>query len=214
MFSFFFPDLDSADTAQLVRIATWFSGPCFALLSLLWFLLKEQGVIPPWLFVVLLAVNVPLTWAGVVMIYRTTSRSAEVFVKSLLAAGDIAPPKSYPRQDVLIARGEYQEAADYFRDHIRVEPEDHEARLRLADLLERHLKEHAGAERLLLEVRRENPAPREELLAANGLIDLYRKTGRRDRLMVELARFVDRYRGSRHAEAAVRELKELKAERS
>lgn len=213
MLSFFFPDLDSADTAQLVRIATWFSGPCFLMLSLLWFLLKEQGVIPSWLLVVLLVLNVPLTWAGVVTIYHTTSTTAEALVKNLLAAGDIAPSKSYPRQDVLIARGEYQEAADYFRDHIRVEPEDHEARLRLADLLERHLRDHAGAERLLLEVRRGKPDARAELLAANGLIDLYRKTGRRDRLMVELARFADRYRGSRHAEAAARELKELKAER-
>jgi hypothetical protein len=48
--------------------------------------------------------------------------------------------------------------------------------------------------------------------AANGLIDLYRKQGRRDRLLVELSRFADRYRGTPGAEAATRLLRELKAE--
>jgi hypothetical protein len=46
--------------------------------------------------------------------------------------------------------------------------------------------------------------------AANGLIDVYRKLGRTGRLMVELARFVDRYQGSALAEGAARELRELK----
>jgi len=46
--------------------------------------------------------------------------------------------------------------------------------------------------------------------ATNGLIDLYRKMGRTARLKVELARFVDRYRGSALAEGAARELRELK----
>jgi len=207
-----FPE-DAADAANRLRITAWFAGPCFALLSLLWFFLEQQGVIPQWLFVLLLFVNVPLTWGGVLLIHHTTSRTAENLVKNLVAAGDIPPPRSYPRQDVLIARGEYQEAADYFRDHIRVEPDDLEARLRLADLLEHHLNDPAGAERLYLEVRRGNPDPHQELVAANGLIDLYRKTGRQDRLLVELARFADRWRGSRHAEAAAREVRELKAER-
>ena len=48
--------------------------------------------------------------------------------------------------------------------------------------------------------------------AANGLIDLYRKKGRRDRLMVELARFANRYRGTPGADAASRLLQELKAD--
>ena len=58
-----------------------------------------------------------------------------------------------------------------------------------------HLDDPAEAERLYLEVRRLQPEPGHEMRAANGLIDLYRKQGSRDRLMVELARFADRYRG-------------------
>src|SRR6185295_15664696 len=100
---------------------------------------------------------------------------------------------------------------DWFRDHIRIEPDDHEARLRLAMLLETHLKRYDEAEQLLLKIRNATPPgdARQQMQAANHLIDLYRKTGRTDRLMVELARFVDRYRGSPQAAGAERELKEL-----
>jgi tetratricopeptide (TPR) repeat protein len=207
-----FPDLDAADGIQLFRVALWFGAPCYILLSIAGFLLAAQGAIPGWLFPLMLFVNAPLTWVGVLLIYHTTSRTAEALVKGLLAAGNIPPPRSYPNQDLLIVRGEYREAADYFRDHLRIEPDDQDARLRLADLLEHHLNDVDGAEALYLEVRRGNPDPRQALVATNGLIDLYRKTGRRDRLMVELARFADHYRGSRPAKGAARELQELKAE--
>jgi tetratricopeptide (TPR) repeat protein len=133
-------------------------------------------------------------------------------VKTLYSAGDIPPPRTYTRQDVLIVRGKYREAAEYFRDHLTIEPDDNEARLRLADILEKHLNDPAGSERLYLEVRGANPDRGHEMRAANGLIDLYRKQGRRDRLLVELARFADRYRGTGGADAAARLLRELKAE--
>jgi hypothetical protein len=42
------------------------------------------------------------------------------------------------------------------------------------------------------------------------LIDLYRKQGNRERLLVELARFRDRYPGTPGAEAAARLLADLK----
>jgi hypothetical protein len=111
----------------------------------------------------------------------------------------------------LIARGQYAEAAEYFRDHIRVTPEDLDARLRLADLAEHQLKDDAEAERLYAEVRKLAKTRDHEFAAANGLIDLYRRVGRRDRLRVELARFAERYQGSAAGKAAAAELRELKA---
>jgi len=93
-----------------------------------------------------------------------------------------------------------------------VSPEDRDARLRLAALLERHLAGYDEAERLYLEVRGAEPDARPEMAASNGLIDLYTKTGRRARLKVELARFAERYRGSAQADGAARRLRELKAE--
>lgn len=199
-------DIDSADRAQLLRVAVYFGPACYTMVSFLWYFLLRQGVISHGLFVTLLVLNVPLTVAGILAIHRTVGAASTGLVHTMFAAGNIPPPRSYPRQDVLIARGEYAEAAEYFRDHLRVEPEDVEARFRLAELLEARLAAYDEAERLYLEVRRLKP-----LRAANGLIDLYRKTGRRDRLRVELARFADRYRGTAAGEAAARELRALKA---
>lgn len=203
---------DAAESAHLVKIAVWFGPAAFIMLSGLWFFLANQGSIPAWVAVVMTLLDIPLVVLGVLAIHHATNRASRGLVNMLYAVGDIAPPRTYPRQDVMIVRGQYREAAEYFRDHLTVEPDDNEARLRLADLLEQHLDDPAEAERLYLEVRRLQPQPGQEMRAANGLIDLYRKQGRRDRLMVELARFADRYRGTPGGDAAGRLLKELKAD--
>ena len=207
-------DVDSADRAQLLRVAVFFGPACFIMLSFLWYFMVAKGWIPGWLFPILVLLNIPITVAGIFFIHRTVSATATGFVKTIFAAGDIAPAPTYPRQDVFIVRGQYEAAAEAFRDHLQITPQDHEARLRLAHLLETHLRGYNEAERLYLEIRRaEQPAAtaKEQMRAANGLIDLYRKTGNIDRLKVELARFVDRYRGSPLADGAARELRELKA---
>ena len=190
-----------------------FFGPaCFVMLSMLWYFFLRQQIISSAVFWVLVILNVPITIAGIFAIHRVVGATSTGLVKTMFAAGNIPPPTTYPRQDVLIVRGQYAEAADYFRDHIRIEPGDHEARLQLAHLLETRLPGggHDEAERLYQEVRRMQADPRQEMRAANGLIDLYRRIGRHDRLRVELARFADRYRGTAAGDAAARELSELK----
>lgn len=207
-------DVDSADRAQLLRVVVYFGPACFTILSFLWYFCLQKGWIPGWLFGVLLILNIPITVAGIFAIHRAVGAASTGFVKTIFAAGDIAPPPTYPRQDVLIVRGQYADAADVFRDHLRIEPADHEARLRLVQLLETHLKGYEEAERLLLDVRRAQPpaSDQQQMRAANGLIDLYRKWGKTDRLKVELARFADRYRGTPLADGAAREIKQLKEE--
>jgi tetratricopeptide (TPR) repeat protein len=206
-------DIDAADRAQLMRVVVYFGPACFIILTMLWYFMHEKGWIGGWLFGVLLFANIPLTIAGIVALHRGVGAASLGLVKTIFAAGDIAPPPTYPRQDVLIVQGKYEEAADWFRDHLRIEPADHEARLRLAHLLETHLQGNEEVERLYLEIRTAQPPAdaRQQMRATNGLIDLYRKVGRIDRLKVELGRFVDRYRGSSLAEGAARELRELKA---
>jgi len=203
---------DEDDGLIVLRIALYFGPACFIMLSALWFKLLRDGLISTGVFVALLVVNLPITVAGVRLIAHSVSRTSVVLAKTLLAAGDIPPPRSYPEQDLLIARGRYAEAAEYFRDLVRVDPDDCDPRLRLADLLERHLADPAGAEQQYLEVRRRSADPRRQFAVTNALIDLYRRTERRDRLKVELARLADRYRGTAHGDAAARELKELKAD--
>ncbi len=205
---------DATDAIGLLRVATWFGPACFIMLSGLWFFMLKQGWISPGMFVVLLVLNVPVTIGGIFAIHRVVGEASVLLVKTMFADGDIAPPPTYPRQDVLIVQGKYAEAADWFRDHLRIEPGDHEARLQLAHLLEMHLQGFDEAERLYLEIRGAAPPAnaREQMRATNGLIDVYRKMGRTGRLKVELARFVERYRGSPLAAGAARELKELKAQ--
>ena len=205
-------DVDSAERVQLLKLTVLFAGPSFTILTALWMFLKFQGVLSGRAVVVLVILNVPLAALGVWLLHRGTSGVAGGFARTVFAGGNIPPPRTYPRQETLIVRGEYAEAAAYFRDHLRVSPEDLDARLRLAALLERHLAGYDEAERLYLEVRGAKPDARQEMAAYNGLIDLHMKTGRRDRLKVELARFAERYRGSAEAEEAARRLRELKAE--
>jgi len=205
-------DIDAADRAQLLKVVVYFGPACFVMLGMLWYFMLREGWISRWALVVLLVLNIPFAVLGIFAIHRSVAAASTGLVKTIFAVGDIAPARSYPRQDVLIVQGKYAEAADWFRDHLRIEPGDHEARLRLAHLLEMHLKGHAEAERLYLEIRAAAPPanPRELMRAANGLIDVYRKLGKTGRLKVELARFVARYRGSPLADGAARELKELK----
>lgn len=205
---------DPSDALRLFRVAVWFAPACFIMLSFLWGFMWNKGWISGGMFVALLILNVPITVAGVVAIHRAVGQASVFMVKTIFADGDIPPPPTYPRQDVLIVQGKYADAADCFRDHLTIEPGDHEARLQLAHLLEMRLKGYDEAERLYLEIRNAEPAAtaHEQMRASNGLIDLYRKLGRTGRLKVELARFVDRYRGSPVAVGAARELQELKAE--
>lgn len=203
---------DATDALRLMKVVVLFGTSCFIILGFLWYFMLNKGWISPLLFVLLLILDLPITAAAVVFVYRTVNQTAVFMVKTMFAEGDIPPPPTYPRQDVLIVQGRYAEAADWFRDHIRIEPGDHEARLRLALLLETRLQAYDEAEQLYLKIRNAQPPgdARQQMQAANHLIDLYRKTGRTDRLMVELARFCDRYRGSPKAEGAARELRDLK----
>lgn len=141
---------------------------------------------------------------------RVMLQGAARLVGNIFAAGNIAPAPSYPVAETLIVLGKFEEAAEYYRTHLRGHPEDFEARLRLADLDVAHTGELEEAERLYKEVRDAREDARRELRAFNGLIDLHGRTGRKDRLKVELARFADRYAGSQHALEARRRLDELK----
>jgi hypothetical protein len=205
---------ETHDATDIARIGVFFGPPCIIILSAAWFFLLAKGLISPRTFVWLMLANIPITVGGVIVIFFAVRSTAVGVAHMATAAGNIPPPPSYPNQDLLIARGKYREAADYFRDHIRIAPEDMDARLRLADLLERHLGDLAGAEQQFLAVRRLSNEPRLEIPVTNGLIDVYRKQGRRELLKSELARLVERQRGTALGEGAARELRELEADAS
>lgn len=164
-------------------------------------------VLSPWLLLANAVVALAIGW----VVQRLTLGAATGLVDTLHGVGQIAGPPSYSLQESMIVRGRYEDAAESFRNHIAEHPDDLDARLALARLLEQHLRDFRGAEHLYLEVRRSEPNANQEMSASNGLIDLCRKAGKPERLRVELGRFADRYRGSPAADAALRELRALEA---
>jgi len=204
-------DIDSRDVASLLRITFWFAPVCILILSFLWYTLWIRESISGAQFGIFLVLDFPLAALGVLLINDFGSRFDSAGQEDTLPTGrQRAAVPAYARQETHITRGEYRQALESFRDHLVVEPHDHEARLRLAFLLESRFADDAGAEALYKEVQSRRPSPREEAAATTGLIDLYRRTGRRDRLIVVLARFAELYGGTQAGAAAARELAELK----
>src|SRR5262245_29488475 len=118
--------VDAADRAQLIKVLVLFSGPAFIMLGGLWYFLAQKGFIPSRLAAVLVLLDAPLAVLLAVLLHRAVGHGSLAFVNTIYAWGGSAPkgPPSFPRQETLIVRGQYAEAAEYFRDHIRVSPED------------------------------------------------------------------------------------------
>ena len=163
-------------------------------------------------FVLLLLLDLPLIFALSTVLWLVMQGTARGFANTVLGAGNLKPDPAHSGCESLVARGFYPEAAAAFRALILEHPKDDLARIKLAQVYRDHLGDPETAESLLLEVRRHGADPRQEIMAANLLIELYRATGRNDRLMVELARFADRYKGSRAAAGAAQALKSMKEE--
>lgn len=203
---------DAADRAQylLLFVRTTLIG--FPLLSVGETLGWARGWYPGWVCLVLILLNVPLLFAFTGVLFNLMHLTAAAFARTVLGAGNLRPDPAHSGCESLAARGLYREAAAAFEAHLSTHPADHLARVKLADLHHRHLGGPEVAERLYQEIRRADPTPREEVLASNLLMELYRSTGQRGRLMAELARFAERYRGTRPGRDAARALREMKDE--
>ena len=131
--------------------------------------------------------------AGWLVVFASGAAAGGV-VQMMTGAGNLPPAPSFSYQEALIMQGKYREAVDSFRDHLLQHPSDFEARLALAALLAGPAQDVAAAEREFLTVRAGGPSTRHDLIASEGLIDLYFTTGRRGRHMAELARFAERHK--------------------
>lgn len=140
-------------------------------------------------------------------IWFVTDRGASGLVHLLHSTGSIPYTPTWSAEDALVARGDYQGAAEAFRRHVEADPLGVAPALRLAELYRNHLHDPAEAERWYLEARRRARNPG---VAANQLIDLYRASGNRGRLMAELARFAASHAESDAGRAARKELQLLK----
>ncbi len=169
-----------------------------------------RGWINGWALFLLILLDPVLLYLLARGLFWGMDRSAVGFATMAYAGRGHPLEPAHSGIESLVARGFYPEAADAWRTHLEQFPRDHAARLKLADLYVRRLENPAAAEALYLAVRQGHPAEKEERLAANHLIELYRATGRTDRQMVELARFAERWKGTRAGVDAARALRELK----
>lgn len=204
---------DSGDRAQFLRLFVQVTLPGLPLLAMG----QAVGAMKGWYgggaLLLLLLLDVPLLLLLTSLLWYAIAGTAEGFTRTVLGAGNLAPDPAHSGCESLVARGFYPEAAAAFEALIAEHPKDDLARIKLAQLQREHLAAPDKAEALLLGVRTHATDPRHAVMAANLLIELYRATGRQDRMMVELARFADRYRGSRAGTEAARTLMEMKAER-
>lgn len=202
-------DIDSAERMNRLRVMVWLGPATFLMLSLAeW---KAVGFGP--LLLLLVVLNVFIIAAVGYLLLHGIDRGARGWVSMVSGAGNIAPASSFSAQESLIIRGRFAEAESSFLSHLAGLPKDHDARLALADLYRRHLENPRAAEGLYLEVRQGQPSGKQEATAHNQLIDLYRATGQRGRLMAELARYGERYVGTRAGTEARKALDAMKRER-
>lgn len=202
---------DTGDDAQFRTLLVQLAIPGFIVLAAGEYAAWRKEWIGGGVFVLLLLLlNPPVLYLLARMLNALIGGSATGFAQMVLAGGNLTPEPAHSGMESLVARGFYAQAAEQFRAHLVTAPADHLARFKLADLYRRHLADPLAAEQLYLEVRNGRRAPREEMFAGNMLIELYRETGRRDRQIVELARFAERWRGTVAGRSAAQALKELK----
>ena len=125
----------------------------------------------------------------------------------LEGAGRVPYEHAYSAEEAMVAQGRYEAAAAAYREHLAADPSRLVPLARLAVLSLRHLDDPGEAERLFLEYRTRSGDP---LAMTNQLIDLYRLTGNRGRLMAELARLSAHQPTSAAGQAARKELHSLK----
>ena len=127
-------DIDSAETVARFRAFAWPIGACLPLAGLVALYLEETRHIGglAMLGVLLGGIVVGVGLGAIVLIGSQLVARGVVHV--ITAAGNLEPNRSYSYQDALVARGQHAEAAEAYRAHLAEHPEDHDARIALAEL--------------------------------------------------------------------------------
>jgi hypothetical protein len=201
---------DASERAQFLKLIVWLvpSGIFVAMLAELFAYATSR--IGGGVLLTLVLLNPFIMFGAALVVFWFMDRWAAGFAQMVFAGGNLRHEAEHSGIESLVARGFYQEAADAYRAHLGSHPGDHAARFKLAELYRAQLVAPDEAERLYLEIRQGKPTARQEMLSSNMLIELYRATGRRDRLVVELARFADKWKGTRAGESAAMALREVK----
>lgn len=201
---------DAAEKAQLLRIVVLLGGPVLFILAMALYFVLRGSHLPGLVVLGLYLLLVPLTGGIILLVDAATSRSAAGVIHALHAAHTAPRPQGFSRQEALVAQGRHEEAATAYRLHLLGAPDDIAATVALGRLLGGPLGDTPGAEAAYQSARRLGPDAGWDRVIANDLIDLYERTGQDGRMRVELARFADRYRGTREGDAATERLRAMR----
>jgi tetratricopeptide (TPR) repeat protein len=204
-------DVDIADQVFRARALFWslIAGPVFggiagALIA------KQAGVN----VVVGGLIGMPVGWWAV---YRLTMKIVSGAVKTAEQiynpSGETTPRRAeYSYAQSLVMRGRYEEALAAYELHAIENADDPEPYFQAARICRDHLERYDDAVSWFRRARADAMMTRgQEVLAIQEIIELYmRKLKTPRRAIPELAMMVDRFPDTEHAEAARRELGELR----
>ena len=156
-----------------------------------------------------------LGWAMAYFLIVGLMEGAGRVAQTVYAPSGASTPmrREYSQAQALRAAGDYAEAVKTYETFVAEFPEEPEPYIQIARILRDDLREYADAARWFRRARRDaRLSLGQALLVAQELIELYRrKLGEPERAMPELARIADLVPGTPQAEAARRELTELRA---
>ncbi len=204
-------DVDTANRVQVYQAAAWAVCVGAALSIPVAFLLQAKWGWPVWLAGLVAFVIFAGAIFGVSLaVIGTAGRAAGTIHNP---SGKATPYRQdYSRAASLAIRGDYEEAADAYRDHIAERPDDLEPYLRLARLLRDQLGSYQDAADAFKAGRRAaRITSRQEVLITRELIEL--ATDKlRDPVQAapELARLIQHFPGSPEAKWARTELQEVR----
>jgi hypothetical protein len=206
-----FPD-DAGDRAQFGIVLGWLLGAG----GLIGVAALAAAVARGWIglpgFVVGLVLLPPVLYGIARVVWSAVGSSSRGVVAILTAAGNLAPDPTFSAEEALVMQGRPEDARDLLEARLAADPAALAVRFRLAALLRDDLGDFARTEQLYLDARAQPGAAAREDAIANGLIDLYHRTGNRGRLMAEFARYAERHKSRPEGAAAKRRLMELKAD--
>jgi len=203
---------DAAQRAQLTQTVVWL-GPVFWIaIWLVARVLRDHGRIDPGQYTWMLRIGVLAAVILALLSAWVFRKVAEALVHTMTAGGAAPSAPAFSLEESMLVRGEHRQAQATLEARLNGGPDDPAVQLRLAELHAWMLREPTEAEHWYLAARKGAVDEHQRVAVANGLIDLYRATGQRGRLMVELARFAQSWPTSRAAADARRELHDLKRE--
>ncbi|MFN2317781.1 MAG: hypothetical protein ABR551_05880 [Gemmatimonadales bacterium] len=201
---------DSAEKVFFIRTLFYLWPTAIVAGVFLAYFLLDQERISLTGFWIMAALSVPGGLVFALCAWWVLGSASRGFVQVVLGAGNLRPDPSFSLEESLIVRGELLNARTTLEDRLATGEDTVAVQLRLADLNARLIRDPVAAERWYVAVRSGPADDRHRWAATNGLIDLYRASGQRGRLMVELARFAEHWPNTRGAADARRELRELK----